>query len=199
MNSAVFLVCQVLSEKRQLGSRDGPPHLVAVIGLHAQVDAAAVTRLLRADGIGGVLHEHQGITVERDSFGLVLPRFKQRFIFYRPDTGNSLPHGFSKIFGTVIIVMYLLCSQLNIYIFFFVVRIATHKDAKCLLQCSLIHHVLQSWFALYLLLHSRSQALFWKCYFDSRKDAEKLSGTHLHPEILQCMFHNIRSAVEAKC
>ncbi|XP_060799982.1 pre-rRNA-processing protein TSR1 homolog isoform X2 [Neoarius graeffei] len=78
----------VLSEKRRLGSRDGPPHLVAVIGLHAQVDAAAVTRLLRADGIGGVLHEHRGITVERDSFGLVLPRFKQRFTFYRPDTAD---------------------------------------------------------------------------------------------------------------
>lgn len=78
----------VLSEKRRLGSRDGPPHLVAVIGLHAQVDAAAVTQLLRADGIGGVLHEHQGITVERDSFGLVLPRFKQRFTFYRADTAD---------------------------------------------------------------------------------------------------------------
>ncbi|MCI4385855.1 hypothetical protein PGIGA_G00055610 [Pangasianodon gigas] len=78
----------VLSEKRRLGSRDGPPHLVVVIGLHARVDAAAVTRLLRADEIGGVLHEHQGIAVERDSFGLVLPRFKQRFTFYRPDTAD---------------------------------------------------------------------------------------------------------------
>ncbi|XP_053095907.1 pre-rRNA-processing protein TSR1 homolog isoform X1 [Pangasianodon hypophthalmus] len=78
----------VLSEKRRLGSRDGPPHLVAVIGLHARVDTAAVTRLLRADEIGGVLHEHQGIAVERDSFGLVLPRFKQRFTFYRPDTAD---------------------------------------------------------------------------------------------------------------
>ncbi|KAG7321877.1 hypothetical protein KOW79_014735 [Hemibagrus wyckioides] len=78
----------VLSEKRRLGSRDGPPHLVAVIGLHAQVDVAAVTWLLRADGIGGVLHEHQGTPVERDSFGLVLPRFKQRFTFYRPDTAD---------------------------------------------------------------------------------------------------------------
>lgn len=89
MNFNVFLVCQVLSEKRRLGSRDGPPHLVVVVGLHSQVDAGAVTRLLRAEGIGGVLHEHQGITAERDSFGLVLPRFKQRFTFYRPDTSNS--------------------------------------------------------------------------------------------------------------
>lgn len=97
------MVCQVLSEKRRLGTRDGPPHLVAVIGLHAQADTAAVTKLLRADGIGGVLLEHQGISVERDSFGLVLPRFKQRFTFYRPDTGNNLPYSFSRIFVTVII------------------------------------------------------------------------------------------------
>ncbi|KAI5626714.1 pre-rRNA-processing protein TSR1-like isoform X1 [Silurus asotus] len=78
----------VLSEKRRLGSRDGPPHLVAVIGLHSQVDTTAVAKLLKAEGIGGVLHEHQGVTVERDSFGLVLPRFKQRFTFYRPDTAD---------------------------------------------------------------------------------------------------------------
>ncbi|KAF5892628.1 pre-rRNA-processing protein TSR1, partial [Clarias magur] len=79
----------VLSEKRRLGSRDGPPHLVAVIGLHAQVDAAALTRLLRADGIEGVLHQQQGGAVESpDSFGLVIPRFKQRFTFYRPDTAD---------------------------------------------------------------------------------------------------------------
>lgn len=107
----VFLVFQVLSEKRRLGSRDGPPHLVAVIGLHAQVDVAAVTRLLRADGIGGVLHEHQGTPVERDSFGLVLPRFKQRFTFYRPDTGSILSHIFSRMFRTVF--MCLLCSHLK--------------------------------------------------------------------------------------
>uniref|UniRef100_A0A8C7GYM2 Pre-rRNA-processing protein TSR1 homolog n=1 Tax=Oncorhynchus kisutch TaxID=8019 RepID=A0A8C7GYM2_ONCKI len=40
----------VLTEKRRLGSRDGPPHLVAVVALHAGVDAEAVTRLLRCEG-----------------------------------------------------------------------------------------------------------------------------------------------------
>ncbi|KTG06816.1 hypothetical protein cypCar_00005551 [Cyprinus carpio] len=78
----------VLTEKRKLGSRDGPPHLVAVIALHAEVDAGAVTKILRGEGVGGVVHEDQGVTGAKDSFGLVLPRFKQRFIFYRPDTAD---------------------------------------------------------------------------------------------------------------
>ncbi|KAL7848859.1 hypothetical protein SRHO_G00204820 [Serrasalmus rhombeus] len=78
----------VLTEKRRLGSRDGPPHLVAVISLHAGVDAGAVTQILRGEGVGGVLHEDQGVRGAQDSFGLVLPRFKQRFTFYRPDTAD---------------------------------------------------------------------------------------------------------------
>uniref|UniRef100_A0A672SXQ9 Pre-rRNA-processing protein TSR1 homolog n=1 Tax=Sinocyclocheilus grahami TaxID=75366 RepID=A0A672SXQ9_SINGR len=78
----------VLTEKRKLGSRDGPPHLVAVIALHSGVDAGAVTKILRGEGVGGVVHEDQGVTGAKDSFGLVLPRFKQRFIFYRPDTAD---------------------------------------------------------------------------------------------------------------
>ncbi|XP_030632800.1 pre-rRNA-processing protein TSR1 homolog isoform X2 [Chanos chanos] len=78
----------VLTEKRRLGSRDGPPHLVAVISLHAGVDAGAVTRLLRGEGAGGLVHEEQGVSGAKDSFGLVVPRFKQRFIFCRPDTAD---------------------------------------------------------------------------------------------------------------
>ncbi|XP_051522120.1 pre-rRNA-processing protein TSR1 homolog [Myxocyprinus asiaticus] len=77
----------VLTEKRKLGSRDGPPHLVAVIALHSRVDAGAVTKILR-EGVGGVVHEQQGVTGAKDSFGLILPRFKQRFTFYRPDTAD---------------------------------------------------------------------------------------------------------------
>ncbi|XP_055052600.2 pre-rRNA-processing protein TSR1 homolog [Misgurnus anguillicaudatus] len=74
----------VLTEKRKLGSRDGPPHLVAVIALHSGVDAGAVTKILKAE-VDGVVHEDQGVSGAVDSFGLVLPRFKQRFTFYRPD------------------------------------------------------------------------------------------------------------------
>ncbi|XP_077064435.1 pre-rRNA-processing protein TSR1 homolog [Siphateles boraxobius] len=78
----------VLTEKRKLGSRDGPPHLVAVIALHARVDPGAVTKILRGEGLDGVVHEDQGVTGAKNSFGLVLHRFKQRFTFYTPDTAD---------------------------------------------------------------------------------------------------------------
>ncbi|XP_063061131.1 pre-rRNA-processing protein TSR1 homolog [Engraulis encrasicolus] len=78
----------VLTEKRRLGSKDGPPHLVVVVALHADVDAAAVTRMLRSEGAGGLVQEDQGVCGATDSFGMVLPRFKQRFIFHRPDPSD---------------------------------------------------------------------------------------------------------------
>ncbi|KAM9734316.1 pre-rRNA-processing protein TSR1 homolog [Menidia menidia] len=78
----------VLTEKRRLGSRDGPPHLVAVVSLHAGADTGAVTRLLRGEGAGGVVHQEGCITGVKDSFGLILPRFKQRFIFLNQSTDD---------------------------------------------------------------------------------------------------------------
>ncbi|KAJ8369237.1 hypothetical protein SKAU_G00092650 [Synaphobranchus kaupii] len=74
----------VLTQKRSLGSRDGPPHLVAVVALHDGVDTEAVTRLLRGERAGGLVQEKAGVTGVPDSFGLVIPRFKQRFIFVNP-------------------------------------------------------------------------------------------------------------------
>ncbi|XP_047246733.1 pre-rRNA-processing protein TSR1 homolog [Girardinichthys multiradiatus] len=79
---------QVLTEKRRLGSRDGPPHLVAVVSLHANADAAAVTKLLRGEDAGGVVHQEECISGVRDSFGLILPRFKQRFTFFNQSTAD---------------------------------------------------------------------------------------------------------------
>uniref|UniRef100_A0A8C8CRQ8 Pre-rRNA-processing protein TSR1 homolog n=1 Tax=Oncorhynchus tshawytscha TaxID=74940 RepID=A0A8C8CRQ8_ONCTS len=79
----------VLTEKRRLGSRDGPPHLVAVVALHAGVDAEAVTRLLRCEGAGGLVREENSVCGVSDSFGLVMPRFKQRFTFL-PDMHSLL-------------------------------------------------------------------------------------------------------------
>ncbi|KAM3875016.1 pre-rRNA-processing protein TSR1 homolog [Diretmus argenteus] len=76
----------VLIEKRRLGSRDGPPHLVAVVALHAGVDAEAVTKLLRKEGAGGLVQQEQCVSGINDSFGLIMPRFKQRFTFLRPST-----------------------------------------------------------------------------------------------------------------
>ncbi|KAM3616618.1 uncharacterized protein V6R79_020905 [Siganus canaliculatus] len=78
----------VLTEKRHLGSRDGPPHLVALISLHASVDVAAVTKLLRGEDAGGIVHQEQCISGVSDSFGMILPRFKQRFIFLSQSTAD---------------------------------------------------------------------------------------------------------------
>ncbi|XP_019944114.2 pre-rRNA-processing protein TSR1 homolog [Paralichthys olivaceus] len=78
----------VLTEKRRLGSRDGPPHLVAVVSLHSGVDAAAVTKLLRGEGAGGLVHQERCISGISDSFGLILPRFKQRFMFLSHSTAD---------------------------------------------------------------------------------------------------------------
>ncbi|XP_066551514.1 pre-rRNA-processing protein TSR1 homolog [Amia ocellicauda] len=74
----------VLSEKRKLGSKDGPPHLVAIIPLHAGIDAQGAMKLLQSDETGVVCEGVAGGT----SFGVLLPRFKQRFIFLRPDPAD---------------------------------------------------------------------------------------------------------------
>ncbi|KAF0030004.1 hypothetical protein F2P81_016735 [Scophthalmus maximus] len=78
----------VLTEKRRLGSRDGPPHLVAVVSLHAGVDAGAVTKMLCEEGAGGIVHQQQCVSGIGDSFGVFLPRFKQRFTILSHSTAD---------------------------------------------------------------------------------------------------------------
>ncbi|XP_077579607.1 pre-rRNA-processing protein TSR1 homolog [Stigmatopora nigra] len=78
----------ILSEKRRLGSRDGPPILVAVVSLHAAVDAGAITKMLRQEEAGGVVHQGCVVSGTSDSFGLVVPRFKQRFTFLKTNTDD---------------------------------------------------------------------------------------------------------------
>lgn len=80
----------VLTEKRRLGSKDGPPHLVAVVPLHAKVSASAVTKLMRGEDAGGIVHQESCISGISESFSLLLPRFKQRFIFMTPNTADLL-------------------------------------------------------------------------------------------------------------
>lgn len=80
---------QVLAEKCHLGSRDGPPHLVAVVALHAGVDAEAVTRLLWCEKAGWLVRGDNSVYEVSDSFSLVMARFKQRFTFLHPDPGSS--------------------------------------------------------------------------------------------------------------
>ncbi|KAK5929527.1 hypothetical protein CgunFtcFv8_010752 [Champsocephalus gunnari] len=78
----------VLTEKRRLGTRDGPPHLVAVVSLHGGIDAGTVTKLLRGEGAGGVGLQERCISGVTDSFGILLPRVKQRFNFLSISTAD---------------------------------------------------------------------------------------------------------------
>ncbi|XP_072320426.1 pre-rRNA-processing protein TSR1 homolog [Eucyclogobius newberryi] len=78
----------VLTEKRRIGSKDGAPHLVAVVTLHAQVSASSVAKLLRGEDAGGIVHKERFISGVPESFGLLLPRFKQRFIFMNQNTAD---------------------------------------------------------------------------------------------------------------
>lgn len=79
---------QVLAEKRSLGSRDGPPHLVAVIPLHGGISAQGALRLIRSDEAASVFNSDES----GESFGLVSSRFKRRFYFIRVNAGERL-HG----------------------------------------------------------------------------------------------------------
>lgn len=58
------------------------------MSLHANTDPGTVTKLLRGEGAGGVVHREQCISGVSDSFGLILPRFKQRFTFLNQSTGE---------------------------------------------------------------------------------------------------------------
>ncbi|XP_077397944.1 pre-rRNA-processing protein TSR1 homolog [Festucalex cinctus] len=98
----------VLTEKRRLGSRDGPPILVGVVSLHAAVDAAAVTKLLRQEGAAGVVHQEESVSGASDSFGLVVPRFKQRFTFLRINTDDI--HSLLDVAKTADSLMFVLDS-----------------------------------------------------------------------------------------
>ncbi|KAG6928560.1 TSR1, 20S rRNA accumulation, -like protein L homeolog, partial [Chelydra serpentina] len=73
----------VLAEKRSLGSKDGPPHLVVVVPLHAGVVTHDVLRLLQSDE-SALVHKSE----RAEGFVLLCPRFKQRWRFVTPHTGN---------------------------------------------------------------------------------------------------------------
>ncbi|XP_077150607.1 pre-rRNA-processing protein TSR1 homolog [Ranitomeya variabilis] len=68
----------VLTEKRNLGSKDGPPHLVAVVPLHADVVTDGLVNLVQGN-VGDILHE-DGST---GKFALVCPKLKQRWRFVK--------------------------------------------------------------------------------------------------------------------
>ncbi|NWI57507.1 TSR1 protein, partial [Calyptomena viridis] len=74
----------VLAEKRSLGSRDGPPHLVAVVLLHSRAAAHGTLRLLQSQDSAVVRTEEGGA----GAFALLCPRLKQRWRFVTAQSGD---------------------------------------------------------------------------------------------------------------
>lgn len=62
-----------------------------MVSLHTDVDASIVTKMLRRETVGGIVHQEQCVSGLGDSFGLILPRFKQRFTFLHQSTGKLHP------------------------------------------------------------------------------------------------------------
>ncbi|XP_062448347.1 pre-rRNA-processing protein TSR1 homolog isoform X2 [Rhea pennata] len=74
----------VLAEKRSLGSKDGPPHLVVVVPLHSTAAAHNTLRLLQSQD-SAVVRVDEG---RPGGFALLCPRLKQRWRFVAAQTGD---------------------------------------------------------------------------------------------------------------
>lgn len=82
---AAPLCPQVLAEKRSLGSRDGPPHLVVVVLLHSRAAAHDSLHLLQSqDSV--VVRADEGTA---GGFALLCPRLKQRWRFVTAPAGEE--------------------------------------------------------------------------------------------------------------
>ncbi|XP_005349620.1 pre-rRNA-processing protein TSR1 homolog [Microtus ochrogaster] len=68
----------VLAEKRQLGSKDGPPHQVLVVPLHSRISLPEAFRLLQNEDLGTVYLNEWGNT---HTFMLLSPVLKHRWFF----------------------------------------------------------------------------------------------------------------------
>ncbi|XP_007935645.1 pre-rRNA-processing protein TSR1 homolog [Orycteropus afer afer] len=75
----------VLAEKRQLGSKDGPPHHVLVVPLHNRISLPEAFRLLQDGDIGTVHQTEWGGT---HSFMLLCPQMKHRWFFTSAKPGD---------------------------------------------------------------------------------------------------------------
>ncbi|NXI84533.1 TSR1 protein, partial [Rhipidura dahli] len=74
----------VLAEKRSLGSRDGPPHLVVLVLLHSRAAAHGPLRLLQSQD-SAICRADEGTA---GGFALLCPRLKQRWRFVTAQAGD---------------------------------------------------------------------------------------------------------------
>ncbi|KAM8976369.1 pre-rRNA-processing protein TSR1 homolog [Pelodytes ibericus] len=92
----------VLTEKRNLGSKDGPPHLVVVVSLHARIDTSSLLKLIQSNE-DDVVHEDDQTS---GMFSLVCPKLKQRWCFMqsKQDDLHSLLD-LAKVADTLLFVL----------------------------------------------------------------------------------------------
>ncbi|KAK2505518.1 hypothetical protein MC885_010123 [Smutsia gigantea] len=75
----------VLAEKRQLGSKDGPPHQVLVVPLHSRISLPEAFQLLQDKDMGTVHLKEWGST---HTFMLLCPHLKHRWFFTSANPGD---------------------------------------------------------------------------------------------------------------
>ncbi|XP_028937750.1 pre-rRNA-processing protein TSR1 homolog [Ornithorhynchus anatinus] len=93
----------VLAEKRQLGSKDGPPHFVLVVPLHAGVSLCEALRLLRSNDATQVSKCEQGGV---PGFVLLCPQPKQRWFFTSARPGDlHTVLDLAKVADTVLFIL----------------------------------------------------------------------------------------------
>ncbi|XP_054858050.1 pre-rRNA-processing protein TSR1 homolog [Eublepharis macularius] len=91
----------VLAEKRNLGHKNGPPHLVVVVSLHANVDSQRVLHLFQSSETSVVCQE-RGLP----GFALLCPRSKLRWQFVVADRENLLAVlDLAKVADTLLFVL----------------------------------------------------------------------------------------------
>ncbi|XP_053313067.1 pre-rRNA-processing protein TSR1 homolog [Spea bombifrons] len=92
----------VLTEKRNLGSKDGPPHLVVVVPLHAGTLTSSLVTLVQSNEGDVVYEDNQRGGI----FSLVCPKLKQRWCFIqanRDDLHSVLD--LAKVADTLLFVL----------------------------------------------------------------------------------------------
>nr|XP_056721070.1 pre-rRNA-processing protein TSR1 homolog [Euleptes europaea] len=92
----------VLAEKRNLGRKDGPPHLVVVVPLHANIDSQSVLHLFQSNDSSVVHQAERGFP----SFTFLCSRTKLRWQFVVADRGNLLAVlDLAKVADTLLFVL----------------------------------------------------------------------------------------------
>ncbi|XP_060114708.1 pre-rRNA-processing protein TSR1 homolog [Heteronotia binoei] len=92
----------VLAEKRNLGHKDGPPRLVVVVPLHANVNSQSVLHLFQSSEASAAHQTERGLP----GFVFLCPRSKLRWQFVVADRGNLLAVlDLAKVADTLLFVL----------------------------------------------------------------------------------------------